>query len=408
MVAGRRRRRLAAALIVASVASCDDAGDWSNRDRRILQTLTLTHLGPPPADPSNRFSTDPRAIRLGKKLFFDRRLSGDGQRSCATCHQPDKAFADGLARPAGTGPGGRNTPTVIGAAHGQWFYWDGRRDSLWSQALIPFEAAKEMGGSRVAVIHTIAKDPDYRAQFSALIGALPDDRWLDRLPAQAGPYGDPATQAAWHSMPLPDRRRVDRLYAVVGKAIAAYERTLTLEPGPLDRFVDALAERRRSDAHRHLTPSQRRGLALFISDRTRCLRCHNGPRLTNDGFHNIGTGKLEGAGALDFGRVFGLRAFLIDEFNCRGVHSDASADDCHQLRFLNRKDVDHMTGAFKVPSLRLVSKTAPYFHDGRFETLDQVVRFYNAPAPTADGVELAPIGLNDQEIADLVSFLTIL
>ncbi|MEM7678023.1 MAG: hypothetical protein AAF449_18680, partial [Myxococcota bacterium] len=138
-----------------------------------------------------------------------------------------------------------------------------------------------------------------------------------------------------------------------------------------------------------------------------CLRCHNGPRLTNGGFHNIGTGTLQGEG-LDFGRIFGIRSLLMDEFNCRGPYSDASPDACRGLRFLNQRDDVHLEGAFKVPSLRLVSRTAPYFHDGRFETLEAVVRFYNSPKMVADGVELEPLGLTDTEVAALVAFLEVL
>ena len=389
---------------VAVVGCRSEADRWSDRDLRILRTLRLSGAGPVPDSPSNRFADNPAAAAWGKTLFFDQRLSGDGKRSCGTCHMPKRHFTDGKTTAVAVGPTRRNTPTVIGAAYHRWFYWDGRRDSLWSQALIPFEAPEEMGASRTHVVSTVARDAEHRRRYVALFGNLPSTEWLDRWPAQAGPFGHGATREAWHRLSASDRQRINQIYANIGKAIAAYERTLVPEPSPLDRYLDALADGTKAPP---LTDEQRRGLALFIDDRTRCLRCHNGPMLTNRGFHNIGTGNLRGAN-LDFGRVFGVQAVLMDEFNCRGIYSDAQPEQCTALRFLDRAAHGHLEGAFKVPSLRGVSKTAPYFHDGRFATLEEVVRFYNAPQAKVDGVELDPIHLSDAEVADLVAFLEIL
>ncbi|MEM7678542.1 MAG: cytochrome-c peroxidase, partial [Myxococcota bacterium] len=271
----------AVALMVGGGLGCEPkAGTWTPRELRILSSLSLSSLGLPPAAPSNRFVGHPTAVALGKKLFFDSQLSKDGTRSCATCHAPERAFTDGRGRPLGSGASGRNTPTVIGAAYEQWFYWDGRRDSLWSQALIPFEAANEMGVSRTAVIRRVVFEPEYLALFRSLYGSLPPRDWLERLPAHAGPFGDAAAQNEWSRLRGPERRRINRMYATVGKAIAAYEYTLLYSPGPIDRYIDAITQDRPSEAKQYLTDLQRQGLALFISDRTRCLRCHNGPRLT--------------------------------------------------------------------------------------------------------------------------------
>ena len=396
--------RCAIALFSVMVfTDCTEASDgWSARDRQIVASLRLEAAGPVPPSPSNRFADSPQAAELGRKLFFDTRLSGSGKIACATCHQPPRHFADGRATAVGAGPGRRNTPTVIGAAYQRWFYWDGRRDSLWSQALIPFEAPDEMGSSRVQMIRIVLRTPAYRRLYEAVFGVPPVDAWLRRLPAHAGPFGAPATRDAWHRMAPAVRDRVNRIYANLGKAIAAYERTLTPAPSPFDRYADGLV----AGSEAALTPAQRRGLALFIDDRTRCLRCHNGPMLSNGGFHNIGTGNLQGE-HLDFGRLFGLQAVTRDEFNCLGRYSDAAPDACTALRFINRGD-HHLQGAFKVPSLRAVSKTAPYFHDGRFATLREVVEFYNAPEARIDGIELDPIHLSATEVDDLVAFLEIL
>ena len=350
---------------------------------------------------------DPRAADWGRLLFFDARFSRNGKLSCASCHQPDRAFVDGRTRSTGIGPGQRNTPTVVGAAYSTWFYWDGRRDSLWSQALIPFEAADEMGSSRTSVIKVVAADPGYRARYQALFEALPPASWFDSLPALAGPFGDPETRDRWARLPAREQKRVNQIYARVGQAIEAYERTLMPQPSALDRFVDVLVRKGAAAAAHELTDQQQHGLRLFISDRTRCLRCHNGPLLTNGDFSNIGTGTLRGK-QLDFGRVFGLQAVLMDEFNCLGPYSSAPPEICTALRFVDRSSNAHLEGAFKVPSLRLVSQTAPYFHDGRFASLADVVRFYNRPKVRIDGVDLEPIELSDQEIDALVAFLSVL
>ena len=106
----------------------------------VLRSLALTALGAIPSDPTNHVADDPRAIALGRAIFFDPAFSSSGRLSCASCHVPDKVFTDGLARARGRKETARSTPDLVGAAWRAWFYWDGRRDSLWAQALIPLEA----------------------------------------------------------------------------------------------------------------------------------------------------------------------------------------------------------------------------------------------------------------------------
>jgi len=140
--------------------------------------------------------------------------------------------------------------------------------------------------------------------------------------------------------------------------------------------------------------------------KTQCLQCHNGPTLSNGDFHNIGTGTFSGE-HLDFGRVFGLQAVLIDEFNCLGPFSDARAKDCTELRFLNKRQHVPLEGSFKTPSLRNVAQTAPYFHDGSKATLEEVLAHYNMP-PSKNQVgdhELKALGLTAKELEQLAAFL---
>jgi cytochrome c peroxidase len=372
------------------------AGAAQGPDQRpMLRSLSLTALGAVPAEPTNRVADDAAAVAFGRSLFFDPRFSASGSLSCASCHMPDKGFTDGLAQARGEGQTARNTPDLIGVAFRPWLYWDGRRDSLWAQALIPFEASLEMGGSRTRTLKQLTDEADYRARYQALFGALPD---LEGIPENAGPLGTPAQIDAWNALPGARRKDLNRAFSNVGKALAAFERRIVPAPGRFDDFVDG----------KHtLSADEETGMRLFLDDaKTACLRCHNGPLLSNQGFHNIGTGGFEGT-QLDFGRVFGLQAVLMDEFNCLGPYSDGSRDDCGQLTHAPRQDVpDRYAGAFKVPGLRNLTLTAPYMHDGRYKTLQEVVEHYRKPPPAAlVAGEIRPVDITDEEARQLVAFL---
>ena len=373
---------------------------WSAAERQLLLSLALP--GPPPPSPSNRVADDPRAATFGRALFFDRRLSGDGRRSCASCHDPQRHYSDGRQRALGVAELDRNTPSLIGTAYQSWFYWDGRRDSLWAQALVPFEAPAEMAGSRLAVVRTVGNDTDYRRRYRALFGAFPPALLAPQLPVHAGPLGDAAARRAWDGLSHRQQQQINTVYANLGKTIAAFERTLLPAPS---RFDDYLYRLRRGDpAAGLLSDAEIAGLRLFIdAGKTRCLQCHNGPLLSNGGFHNIGSGNFDGP-RLDFGRRFGLAAVLRDEFNCLGPYSDAAPDDCLELRFLNRAGHQPLAGAFKTPTLRNVAATAPYFHDGRFASLRQVLSYYNDPPAQAE--ELRPLRLTTDELDQLEAFLS--
>jgi cytochrome c peroxidase len=399
--------------VAMACTDCADRGTpepdtWTDRERRVLLSLLLP--GPddsPPVTASNRFSSSEAAAELGRKMFFDRRLSGNGQVSCATCHQPDRYYTDGLPLSRGTGQVARNAPTIVGAAYQRWFYWDGRRDSLWAQALIPFEAASEMGGSRLAVIRAVSKDPEYRQLYESIFDELPAAALWESLPADAGPYGEEDIRNNWAGLSSEIRSRINLTYSNLGKSIAAFERTLRPPETRFDRYVRALDGAGDPPAQSRLSEDEVAGARLFMdSAKTQCLQCHNGHMLSNGDFHNIGTGSFTGPN-LDFGRVFGLRAVLMDEFNCLGPYSDAEPAQCVDLRFLNRDAHIPLEGAFKVPTLRGLKHTAPYFHDGRFPTLREVLEYYNSPPDkrVSGPHELRPLGLTDKEISQLERFL---
>ena len=229
--------------------------------------------------------------------------------------------------------------------------------------------------------------------------------WL-RYRLGAGPYADAAARKAWSTLRPRQQQWVDRVFANLGKAIAAYERTLVPNVSPFDRLMAAQGTAQAS-ASRALSDQALAGARLFADvARTRCLQCHSGPLLTNGDFHNIGTGTLSGE-ALDFGRMFGMQSARLDPFNCLGAFSDAPRDACSALRFLKPDHNGESAGAFKVPTLRNVAATGPYFHDGRFNTLREVLEHYNnPPEPGASGAhELVPLGLTNLEIEQLVAFL---
>ena len=133
--------------------------DWSEAEIAILRTQWLDSLPPLPADPSNGFADNPRAAKLGQRIFFDPRFSSNGKVSCATCHQPAMGFTDGLGRAQGIGQTTRSTPGIAGIAYSPWFFWDGRADSQWAQALGPLEDGREHGADRTFYARMLHDDP---------------------------------------------------------------------------------------------------------------------------------------------------------------------------------------------------------------------------------------------------------
>ncbi len=378
---------------------------WSAGEQQVLASLYLEPSTLPPGSPSNQYADNAAAAALGKQVFFDDRFSANGQLSCASCHQPDKFFTDGLPRGVGMGTTMRNTPTIIGAAFLSWYYWDGRRDSLWAQALVPFEADAEMGSNRMAVVRLVGSDPEYLQLYTRAFGPFPNEVLAADLPRSAGPLGSSEDRQAWHRI-RPDMTKViNVVFANIGKALAAYERTLPTPQTRFDQYAAAVLAGKTRSAAKILSAEETAGLALFVdAEKTHCLRCHNGPWFTNGGFHNIGTGTFSGEN-LDFGRVFGVQSVVMDEFNCTGAYSDAEPDDCKELRFLNRSAHVPLDGAFKVPGLRNVAATAPYMHDGRFPDLKSVVEFYRRPHAADVMHELPQLDITDREARQLVAFL---
>ena len=273
-------------------------------------------------------------VELGRLLFFDKRLSANNTIACASCHIPALAFTDG--QPVSTGinsqQGGRSAPTAINRGFSTAQFWDGRAATLEDQSIGPFANLIEHGfASHDELIKKINSIKGYKKLFSDVYGE-------SKLTKEN-----------------------------VGRAIAAFQRTLISGNSPFDRFDY-------DGDQKAISESAKRGKNLFF-DKARCNLCHMGTNFSDEKFHNIGIG-WDDSDTLDLGR------YRVSK---------------------NEKDL----GAFKTPTLREITKTAPYMHDGRFATLEDVIKHYNKGGvknPFLDN-QVIPLNLSDLEIKDLLSML---
>jgi cytochrome c peroxidase len=347
---------------------------WTDAEIEILRSLWLGSLPPLPPDPTNAVADDPRAADLGQQLFFDTRMSANGAVSCASCHQPERRFTDGLPKGQGVASSKRNTRSIVGVAYSPWLYWDGRKDSLWSQALAPLEDPNEHGSDRVKVVELVTQNPEYREDYESLFGAF-----------------DPAEVDA-----------IDAAFANVGKTIAAFERLLMPSPSRFDDYISALLDGNESEQAAALTTDEILGLQLFIGE-AGCTQCHNGPLLTNNEFHNTGVISFPGE-VPDKGRVAGVREVRLDPFNCAGDFSDDAEVVCTELEYA--RTGPELIGAFRTPSLRNLENTDPYMHKGQFNTLAETLRHYNeAPLAMIGHNEAKPLGLSGRKLQQIEAFL---
>ena len=304
-------------------------------------------------------------IELGRKLFFDQRLSADGSVACATCHQPERGFADdkpvaeGVANRRGT----RNSPSLLNVIYNNGQFWDGRSDTLEEQAVLPLINPLEMGDqTHDEVIARLIALPEYVTAF----------------------------QQTFSTSTIS--------IALVGHALAAFERTLLSGAAPLDRYLagDKAA----------MSEAELRGLAVFRG-RGRCTRCHtmNENRMLFSDYEYRNTGVA--ARHPEFERL--ARQFFHASDDERGALTQQLALQPGGAELGRMLVSQHIldVGAFHTPSLRNVALTAPYFHDGSAATLADVVRFYNEGGQDNLNLdtELHPLGLTEEEQRDLITFL---
>ncbi|MDE0410618.1 MAG: cytochrome-c peroxidase [Gammaproteobacteria bacterium] len=374
---------------------------WTSAEITLLRSLWIADLPTLPTNTGNAAADSLEVAQLGHQLFFDKRLSTREQVSCASCHQPERHFTDGLEVAVGAKTGVRNTMSIVGTAYSPWFFWDGRKDSLWSQALSPLESPLEHGSTRMQLVHLVTQDSGYRMQYEKLFGPLAKFSDPLRFPAAAGPIDDDTLSSNWHSMSTEDREAVTRVFVNIGKSIAAYERLLVPGSSRFDQYVEALVADNNAKTDM-LSPDELAGLKLFIGE-AQCINCHNGPLFTNHEFHN--TGVLSSPGTLpSMGRAEGLRELLKDPFNCMGQFSDSEIAECEELRFV--RTGDELIGTHKTPSLRNVAETAPYMHAGQLATLTEVINHYDrAPGAMVGHNEAKTLDLGRREKRQLEAFL---
>jgi len=312
--------------------------------------------------------TTPERIELGRKLFFDLHLSKDGTVACATCHNVAKGFTD--QRPVSEGIGGqlgrRNAPTTLNALFFQEFFLDGRAPSLEAQAKLPIVNPIEMGQpSGDAVVQAIAGDPTYPPLFQKAYGRPPN-------------------------------------YEDIGRAIAAFERTLVFLGSPFDRFLAGDSQA--------ISDQAKEGWVLF-NGKARCMSCHalnpSNPIGTDNRFHNIGVAaRHQNFNELAKKALQALQGAQ-GKAGLEAVDHLALETDMSELgRFMVTKYRSDI-GTFKTLQLRNVGVTPPYMHDGSMQTLWDVVDHYNKGGeanPYLDG-GIEPLALTESEIDAVVALL---
>jgi cytochrome c peroxidase len=293
-------------------------------------------------------------IELGKKLFFDRRLSGDGTMSCMTCHDPKQGFSDALPISLSypTTRNWRNAPTLYGIAFRKSLFHDGRSSSLEEQALFPMMSAFEMNQNLDFMEEEIRSVPEYVAEFTKV-------------------FGD-----------------ADITRQRIAMAIASFERTLVPGVAPLDRFL-------RGD-NNALSPEALKGYEIFTGKGS-CSNCHSGATLSDDKFHALQV--EENPEHLLDPRIAATRRFVAKISHFEGYRTLAE-DPGRYLVSKEQKDWK----AFNTPTLREISQTAPYMHNGIFATLAEVIEFLDAGGGKGDS-ELKPLHLSVAEKDALRVFL---
>lgn len=371
---------------------------WTDTELALISSLSLDRLGPPPTDPSNRYADNQKAAELGRAIFHDMRFSLNGDVSCATCHKPDYHFTDPLPRSRGLGLTKRHSMPIVGMAYQNWFFWDGRKDSLWAQVLEPLEHPMEHGISRTRIAQLV--DMYYLEQYIEIFGEI-SDLDFSTLPVDARPdLADKDAWSHWQSLSETKQKSITRIFVNIGKSIAAFVRLIVPTPSSFDRYVEAINTGDNAGVET-LTTQQVSGLRLFIG-KAKCINCHNGPMLTNGEFHHAGAPDTE---TIDFGRSVAMNTLRENEFGYLSKWSDANPDkDGHHIRFLDTSSARYER-SFKTPSLRNVSVRPPYMHTGQVNSLSDVLEAYRDNSGEGLADELFHSELTREELGDLEAFL---
>jgi cytochrome c peroxidase len=294
-------------------------------------------------------------IALGKLLFFDPQLSADGSLACVSCHLPDQGWATAtpLSPAYPSNKERRNSPTLLNVAYNNLLLWDGRAKDLEKLSLVPIQNPLHMNHNLYFLIEKLNEVPDYVERFQKVFGT--------RVTGEG-----------------------------IGKALGAFQRTLVTQDSPFDRYLKG--------DQQALSEAAMRGLALF-QGKARCALCHNGPTFADGNFYNLG---VPSPPYMNDPKVQATIRFDVQRMRA-GEYRNAKED---LGRFLvTKKEQDK--GLFRTPTLRHVTQTAPYMHNGALATLAEVIDFYDQGG--GDMAEksplMQPLGLTPQEKADLLAFL---
>lgn len=417
------RRVLLATLLLSACATQDDADVlFSDTERVIIKTLVYQA---PAGEASNQYVNNSAAATLGQKFFWDTQFSGEivvqGNRgagftatttkkiSCATCHAPSFGWADNNSIPnnvsLGTNFTNRNSPTVLNTSFNTYSTWTGSTDSVWAVMRPAVEGPATQNFHRYAVTYVIcnsdgspATDGNYLASYSAIFGnPAAACALVSAAPNSMNQYG----KTLYDGMSTADKQLIDAVFANFGKAIGAYEHLLVSRNSAFDQWAEG------NEAA--MTASQKRGLKIFIG-KGNCVRCHSGPNFSDGSFHNLGVPQVGGAlGVMDDGRYTGIADLTTGANSTFNNNSSFNATpSVNRVSGLSRTDAD--IGKFKTPTLRSVNKTPPYFHNGTFNSLWDVVNFYNFAGnagnfPGTKDPILTTRRMTNEEMEDLVNFL---
>jgi cytochrome c peroxidase len=359
-------------------------------EAQCAQVRTLELPATLPAARGNAAADNEDAALLGFRVFFDARFSANGLVACASCHTPNKKFADGIPIAKALGMGNRNSPTVLNSALVRHPLWDGRADSLWSQPLFAFENPVEMDFTRLELARAVFSF--YRLRYERAFGPMPDLSDTVRFPLRGKPG-----EAAWDGMAAADQLLINRIVSNLGKSIEAYLRKLVAKRSPMDRFLAGESEA--------LSPAAQRGLGVLV--RSGCAGCHSGTSLSDERYYNLGVPAWPGQ-ALDPGRSAAFELLTQNPFNAQGSFYDGARPELEA----GQESSAATLGAFRTPSLRNLNGSAPYMHNGRFETLEEAVDFHlqgggrdHAGYVGEVSPELQPVSLEADDRAALLELL---
>lgn len=367
----------------------------SDYEKEKVKYFSIWSLSTSPIDKSNRFINNSDAISLGKKLFFDPKLSQSGKISCSSCHVTDGEFVPNESVPANVSRKFRTTMSIEGAAYGKFFFWDGRSDSLWSLALEPIENPDEHNFPRALAVQYLIQN--YFQEITSLLKSHKDlSSHLDIVIESLDSSNSPSY-----------KNSLNHIFSVIGKSIAAYISTISITSGEWDITAKKIID------NQPLNEQDKNLLAGFkiFSGKARCSNCHTGPLFSDKSFHNTGMPVHKELG-FDAGRYAVINKLRTAEFGCLSSYSDAKKEDCSHITQMNISAHKNF-GNFKTASLRGVQKRERLGHSGQFYSIEDMLSHYESARPSPlDSMlgqgslsELRPFTLTKSERDSLLAFL---